>query len=184
MRTVTRVFGLSVALIVSVTSIGWAQKGAVELGVDMALQYSLTDNVNGFETDNVFQIALPTVAVRAGFFVSEALSIEPSLGFSLINVDETFWQVRSLVLILYHFKTDPAMSRFFVAVGPSLLAAGGSGSTATQFGVVGEGGVKLPVADNFALRLAAGVGRFFENDDFIGSWDIFGTFGFSVFLGG
>lgn len=184
MRTASRLLAIVVALLVSTTSTGWAQKGAVELGADMSIDFSLTDNVDSIETDNVFQISVPVLAIRAGFFASAALSIEPTLGFTLINVDETFWQVQSVVLLLYHFNADPTQSRWFVAVGPSLLAAGGGGDTATQFGVLGEGGVKLPVAEKFALRLGAGVGRFFENDDFIGSWDIFGRFGFSVFLGG
>ena len=184
MRMAIRLLAIVVALVVSVTSTSWAQKGAVELGADMVFEYSLTDNINGFDVDNVFQISVPVLAIRAGFFTSDALSIEPSLGFQLVNVDETLWAVQSVILVLYHFNSDPTQSRWFMAVGPSLLAAGGGGETATQFGVIGEGGVKLPVAEKFALRLGAGVGRFFENDDFVGSWDIFGRFGFSVFLGG
>lgn len=167
-----------------------AQEGTVELGVDAEMAIHLVDDPG----NNIFQIAIPfggglidlpraRNGIRVGFFASDAVSIEPSLSFSLIDVDEdTFWQLGFGTALLFHLQTDPDVTRPYLGVGGS-LSTFGDGDSVTQFSVSGEAGLKLPVEERFGLRLGGGVGRFFENDDFNGRTSLYLTFGFSYFTG-
>jgi hypothetical protein len=175
---------LVAALVVSVRPAS-AQKGVTELGFDMALAY---------ETESeVFSVSLPAGGLlstaygpqggfRAGFFLNDVLAIEPALNFQLVSVDdETEIWLGSSVRFLYHFSPDPRDSRFYVAIGPSFTVLD---DDATQLGVLGEFGVKLPIAERVGARLAAGYNHGFENDDLSNRGIIYGTAGLSVLLGG
>lgn len=167
-----------------------AQEGSVEIGVDAEFAYHIIDNGG----DDIFQVAIPfggglidlpraRNGLRIGFFASDAVSIEPSISLSLLSDgDDTFWQLGLGTALLFHLQTDRDETRPYLGVGGS-LSTFGNGDTASQLSVSGEAGFKFPVQNSFGLRLGAGVGRFFENDDFNGRTSIYATFGFSYFTG-
>jgi hypothetical protein len=170
-----------------------AQQGVTEIGFDMALAYETESEI--FSVSVPFggtfgTLVGPQGGVRVGFFLSDALALEPTVSFQLVSESggdfgdgETSTALGSAVKLVYHFRTDPAASRFFVAGGPTFTWVD-LGDSSTQFGLAGELGVKLPIADRIGARLAAGYMHGFENDDFGSRNVIYGTAGLSVFLGG
>ena len=60
----------------------------------------------------------------------------------------------------------------------------GGGDDATQFGVVGDVGVKLPINEHVGARIAASYTHGFDNDDFGNRNILAAVFGISVLLGG
>ncbi len=173
---------------------GLAQKGSVELGADLSASYNLIDDIDGFETDDIFQFSLPfggstaplispQTGFRVGFFVSDAVAIEPVTTFAFLDSggdNITTWSLAAK--LLYHFSPDASRPRFYLGGGGTLsLFSASDSDTETQFGLLGELGVKLPVSDYFGWRLAAGFTRLFESDSLNGQSIIFAAIGFSVF---
>lgn len=170
-----------------------AQQGVTEIGFDMALAYETESEIFSLSVPfggTAGAAVGPQGGLRVGFFLGDAISLEPSVNFQLISSDgETTTVLASSVKLLYHFGTDPDVSRFYVAAGPTFTWVDIDESS-TQFGLTGEFGVKLPIADRIGARLAAGYMHGFESGDFFsdnyfGERNvIYGTAGLSVFLGG
>lgn len=120
-----------------------------EIGMDAGILFRLT-------SPSATNIAIPLPLVRMGFFVSPALSIEPSLGlnsFSGGGLSGTDYTVG--VGALYHFSPSRAASQFYVRPFVSINGSSGnlgSGSS-VAFGV--GGGLKIPLRDRIATRLEA-----------------------------
>ena len=88
---------------------------AIELGIDGALSYESSDNVK------TTSITLPVTKFRVGFFVSDAVSFEPSLALqysrttfesSVTGDEETFSGTAydvdfGLLSFLHRSRTDP-----------------------------------------------------------------------------
>ncbi|MDX1741381.1 MAG: hypothetical protein R3178_08820 [Rhodothermales bacterium] len=160
-----------------------AQQGTMEFGIDSNIGYILTDDVNGFEADDVFAIAIPTTAFRFGYFVSNQVSIEPALAVDFFTSDgDSFLDLSLSAGVLYHFSADPAKTRPFVRFSPTIRLIDRGDNSASQFGLVGQAGIKAPLKGPLAAKIAVGVKRDFENDDFFGATTIFGTFGLSFFV--
>ncbi len=170
--------GLVVALF-GVTQPAVAQ---VELGLDAGVQVISFDT--DFDSDNLTQIGIPVSNLRVGFFISPSVEIEPN--FSLQRASSggssaTEWDIGAN--LLYHFGDDPAMTRFFVAFGPSLVVASGGDETDSQFGVTVGAGVKIPASDLLLFRLGAGYTKFFEKENELVGLNVFTfLFGFSVMV--
>lgn len=160
----------------------FGQGRPVELGLDAGFEIQLTDAVNGFDTDNVTVIAVPAQRFRVGFFVSDAVSIEPAVGFAYVNFsDESLTELSAALAILYHFTSDPDRPRFYLGIGGGLDLIDVGDASDTQFGIGGALGVKLPVGDQFAVRLEADYVRGFESDDRLGTHNLAALVGFSFF---
>ena len=186
----SRVYSILTAVIVASAGNAMAQQGITELGVDMAAAY---------ETESeIFSIALPgggTVetilgpqgAVRLGFFLSDAVSLEPATSLSLLSGDgETTFAWAFGTKLLYHFSVDPSKARFYTAVGGTftLIDLGEFVDSRTQFGASFDLGAKLPISDSVGGRIAASYTRGFGTDSFSSRNILAAIFGISVFLGG
>lgn len=138
----------------------------VEIGMDASFSSTSFDDID----QSVTQINFPEQMVRAGFFASPSLSVEPSLGFSVVDVaDESITALSAGLDLLFHFSPDMSAPQLFVAVGPEVMRVNLGGDGESQFGLGGDFGVKLPVARQLAVRLAAFYTRFFETDALFGS---------------
>jgi opacity protein-like surface antigen len=188
MRWVRVVPFLAAGLVIASVDDALAQKGVTELGVDMAFSYETESELFGIMLPgggSAESIVGPQGAVRIGFFLSDAVSLEPATSFNLLSGDSETLTVWAFALKLqYHFNADPGRARPYLGIGPTFTLVDLGGESSSQFGLTGELGVKLPINEHVGARLAASYTRGFENDDF-GSRNILAAvFGISVFLGG
>jgi hypothetical protein len=153
-----------------------AQGQPVELGIDGGLAISF----NG-STSTAFQ--LPFQSLRVGFFPSDAVSLEPAVSVNYLKFEEidAIYTLGLELGALLHFISDRSRSQpyFRPLAGIQLLAAGGE--SVSQFHVGGGFGVKVPVANQLAVRLEAGFQHAFENEDVSGGNSIMAAVGLSFF---
>ena len=190
MRKVMRlVCGVAVPLLVAGPLS--AQRGAIELGMDAIFAWHNLDGVD----DNLFEIGgpiggfttlAPVQGLRAGFFLNDMVSVEPSLGFSLLSTgDDSLNRLALSLTGLVFTSRDAVRSRPFLGVGGSFSNLGVSDEPSVQqFGVHALAGMKVPVVEKVAFRFAAGGARFFESDEMEARWTVFGTLGLSYTIGG
>lgn len=182
---------LSAAALLLVVNAGvaFAQSGVTEIGFDMAFSYETESDLFGISLPvggQLESLTGPQGGVRAGFFVSDAVAIEPSTSFSLLSGNsETATSWAFATKLLYHFSTDPSRARAYLAVGGTFTLFDFSGlDSVTQFGLVGDIGVKLPINEHVGARLAASYTRGFSNQDLESRNILAALFGLSVYLGG
>ena len=143
----------------------------VELGMDAALSFGMGAPAG---SSNVTLFQAPVPSIRAGFYLSPELSIEPSLGLQYASANGGSSTDYMLGLgALYHFSTNRAENQFyvrpFVNFQSSSLSGGGTSTSATgtQFGA--GVGIKMPMADRFATRFEANIAHNsnhnFDNSD-------------------
>ena len=166
-------------------------RGGTELGVDMAFSHNMIDGID----DNLTQLTLPFgggqsaflsphAGLRAAFYLSPSLAIEPVTTFSYTKLGEgheTAWSFAAKVQ--YHFSERVTAVRPYLAAGGTFgLLDSNDSDSESQFGVTGEFGLKVPFEDYFGLRVAGGYTRLFENDNLPTQDILFLTVGFSVFF--
>jgi hypothetical protein len=153
-----------------------AQRRPVELGVDGGLGL----NFNG-RTLTTFSV--PIQSLRVGFMVSNNVSIEPSTAINILKLEgsEAIATISLSLSGLFHFTPDRSTAQAYFRPQAGLNFITGGGESASQFGAGGGFGVKMPVADQIAIRLDGSFVHSFENDDFAASNGIAATVGFSVF---
>lgn len=153
-----------------------AAQRPVELGIDGGLAFKLNE-------PTAVQLALPISTFRAGFFVSDAVSIEPRISLDWTKVSEldAFYALSAGLGALFHFGQGGDRARGYVRPFAGLELLGGGGESVSQLQVGGGIGVKLPMVSRLAARLEAGVQQGLENDDFQSSTRIYALFGFSFF---
>ena len=139
----------------------------VELGMDAALSFGTGAPAGA---DNETDLSIPVAAVRAGYFLSPALSIEPSLGLQYASaggVSGTHYVLG--VGALYHFSTVRTANQIYVRpfVNFESTSFSGSGtSTSTTGTAFGAGlGIKMPWVDRFATRFEVNMAHN-SNDNF------------------
>ena len=170
------VTGVTLALTLSVPSA--AQEGRVELGMDAGLIVSINSDV-----DNTTSVSVPLQRLRVGFFLSDAISLEPTLALNILSGGgETATTIEAGGSILYHLRTDPTESRLYVRGGAGLSYADIGDFSASQFGISGGVGIKT-AGDPISLRFEGVIGYNFENDDFVSSVPIGVLAGVSVITG-
>ncbi len=132
----------------------------VESGVNGGLAISF----NG-STSTSFQ--LPFQSLRAGCAPSDAVSLEPVVSVNYLKFEEidAIYALGLEFGALLHVISDRSRSRpyFRPFARLQLLAAGGE--SVSQSNVGGGFGVKVPVANQLAVRLEAGFQHEFENED-------------------
>ena len=159
----------------------FAQQGAVEFGVDAGYELSIVDN-----SDNVSSVGIPLQNLRIGFFVSDAVSIEPSVSSCASSVailssgGTTLTTFSGAASLLYHLSQDPAQSRMYLRGGAGIAVIDLGSNSVNQMGVSGGIGVKAP-AGPLAIRIEGHGGYSFENDDLASSIDLGVLFGISFF---
>ena len=143
----------------------------IELGVDAAIS---TDDVT-----DATEISIPLQRLRAGFFLSPRISLEPTLAYNRASADDGSANAFDGALgLLAHVVGSPTghirTSSLFVRpfAGLSRLSFdiddpdGGTNESVTQANAGVGLGVKLPVGDRLAWRLEGIYTRRFESDEF------------------
>ena len=163
----------------------------IELGIDAALTYESSDAADGVS------FTVPVPRLRVGFFLSDAVSLEPSLAFnysrSTFHSDLTDEDITisgsSYVLdfgLLYHFSTDRTKKQVYVRplIGLSGFSSGDDDNddSASQVAFGAGLGVKLPSTNRLATRLEAGFVHRSEDEPRLPSSNrIYGSVGISFF---
>ena len=165
-----------VGVVLLVPTLLVAQDRPVELGLDGGLSIS-------FNGGTATSFTLPFQSVRAGFFLSDNVSLEPAASLNYLKLEnvDAIATVGLSFAALVHFNPDRSRAQpyFRPQAGFTLLTAGGE--SASQLHVGGGIGVKLPVANQLAVRLEAGFQHSLENDDFAGASTVTAAVGLSFF---
>jgi hypothetical protein len=179
---ISKLFSAAVLLAgIAVATPAAAQSG-VELGLDGTISRVTSDG------GDYTLVSIPVSRVRAGFYLNELVSIEPTLSIQWQDYDGGSLTAAALGAgLLYHFNGDRARTRPFVEGNVQLLYVSEKidaidfDESATQFALGGGVGVKTPMADRFDLRLEAFVQHALESDDFFSSTTFGVLFGFSFY---
>jgi hypothetical protein len=129
----------------------------VELGVDAGLNSELTG------TNKTTAFTAPLQQMRAGFFMSPTVSIEPTLALStrstsgVPNSSVTAYGIG--IGMLWHLSESRAVNQMYVRPFLGFDGVSTSGASASAFSFGAGFGVKIPVANRFATRLEANMSR-------------------------
>lgn len=179
-------FALACLVILPSPSRAAGGAGSVELGLDGSLSLRSFDSTYKgsipADVDNVFSVSLPVSQVRVGIYSTDAVEIEPTLGFSLVSQGgDSAHDIHLGVSLLYNFHGSEGGVAPFVSIGVGLHSVDFGSGSASQALAGGGVGMKAALGDRSAFRLQASFARNFENDDFLGSWDLGLAFGYSFF---
>lgn len=171
----SRVIMALTALTLGGAAVASAQR-PIELGIDGGVQFDL-------EEPKTTVIGLPFQAMRVGFFLSDKISLEPSVAFNWIKTsgEDSFSTLGLDAGLLYHFSTDASASQLYVRPLAGISRVSGGGESWNQFQVGGGLGVKLPMADRLKLRLEGNIRHGLESDDIPSGTALGLTVGFSFF---
>jgi|SRR5687767_1945677 len=146
-----------------------------ELGTDASASL-------GFGDQKSFSIDIPTGVLRAGYFVTPKLSLEPQLIFhSLAAEDQEGQSVWALQIGgLYHLSTDRTRRQYFIH--PGIAFTGGSAG-APEFTILSAlVGAKQPwFGGRLAMRGEVGLVHQLEEAPFEAQTSIVFNFGWSVY---
>lgn len=153
-----------------------AQTRPVELGFDGGLNVSF----NGSTTTS---FSVPFQSVRVGFFVADAVSVEPTVSLNYLKIEglDAIATIGFSFAALYHFTPDRSKPQPYFRPQAGLMFVTAGGESASQFHAGGGIGVKVPVTTQLAVRLEAGFQHSFENDDFPRASTITAAVGLSFF---
>ena len=191
-RTMLLALGLTVSAIVPQV-LGAQRTGAkrpIELGIDAALAYQSGDRVKATT------LSIPVTRFRAGFFLSDAVSFEPSIAlhYSHVTVENqaTGNETTSSgtdydfnLGLLFHFSTDRTRGQTFIRPFVGLRGFSGESDFGSSSGSQGSFGlalgVKNPLTSRLASRFELGFAHATDDNDFPASNQIFLAFGLSFF---
>jgi len=175
MRVRSRVLAMLIGSL-CLTAPALAQGRPVELGLDAGVSFSLSD-------PTVTTVNVPVQDLRAGFFVSDRVSVEPRVALSYVKVEnsDALTTATAALGALVHFSGDRNRSQPYFRPFGGLTFVDVGGGSETQFNLGGGIGVKLPVAERMAARLEADYAHAFETDRFASSDAVALTVGFSFF---
>ena len=175
MRACTRTTALA-ALTLLMPILLAAQRRPVELGVDGGLGID-------FNGGTLTTFSVPIQSLRIGFMASDNVSIEPSTSINILKYEgaDAIATVSLALSGLFHFTPDRSMAQAYFRPQAGLNFITDGDDSASQLSLGGGFGVKLPVADQMAIRLDGSFVHAFENDDFAGRNGIAALVGFSVF---
>lgn len=176
MRTRIGVAAALAAAVLALPSSGSAQGRPVELGIDAGGTLDLS-------AGNAVVIGIPVQDFRAGFFISDAVSVEPRVALNYLDGDggDAIVTVAAQLGPMIHFSPERGRAQGYVRPfgGLNFLKVGGESDT--QFALGGALGVKLPIAERLATRLEASFTHGFETSNFGGGNAIGLTVGLSFF---
>ena len=155
------------------------ERGALEIGMDGFVGGRLYDQSEAF-VDDVFYVNMPVASIRVGMYLDDRMSLEPGLGWSLINIDGETLSELDFDLSLLYSLADPSKTAPYIRVGGGVVLVNSDLPASTQFSAGVALGVRIPAGDRFAVRLQGGVDKNFEGD-FIASTDVGAKIGLSFF---
>jgi hypothetical protein len=171
MRPSSVVVALLAAAALTLPTPGSAQGRPVELG---------TFDLSG---GSAIAVSIPVQDFRAGFFLSDRLSLEPRLALSFFDSDGTSSQtaLSSQVGALVHFHGDRTRAQPYIRPFGGVLFLDVGGNNDAQFLAGGGIGVKIPIADRLAARVEGVYTHGFESSG-LGTTDAVSLLvGFSFF---
>jgi hypothetical protein len=132
----------AVATLCLASSVALSQKSSAPMLWEFGADAGISLNHQSGSSSTVLQFPVPVI--RAGAYVTPALSIEPALGFSRISGGGSAVTTVNLIIgALYHFETAPTMSqpyvRPFIDYTHQSLSGPGAGSASTTGLGVGLG---------------------------------------------
>jgi len=134
-----------------------AQERPIELGLDAAVSIGLGDNSRTV-------ISIPAQAFRAGFGMTDRVSVEPKFGINIISGDgESVSLYRAEVGLLYHLAAARDRMRSGVYIRPFAGLSGFStgsddNDVSDTNGLIGVGlGLKVPLLSRVSSRFEANV---------------------------
>jgi len=136
----------------------------------------------GLDDPKSLIISIPVSQVRAGYYFSDVLSFEPSLGFfsATSKGSQAFSQWTVGLGVKYDLAADRKLQRLFVH--PFLTFTGGSGGQDTQTGLgAGIGFMKPAMGDRFQWRLEGGLQHRLKSGPIPSSTGIYARAGVSIF---
>ena len=152
-----------------------AEQGFWELGTDFGISLGIDD-------PKTFNIDIPTGLLRAGYFITPEISLEPALSFnSQAQEDETafsFWLLQ--IGGLYHLSTNRRADQYFIH--PSIGFTGGSEGVPDFTILSATFGWKKPwMNDRLAMRFEAGLSHRLKEGPIDAATAIIASAGFSVY---
>lgn len=166
-------FGLMAAVVTALTpNAAWCQdKGRFELGFDVGATYRFADPQ--WQSSDYIQVTAPEPRLRAGYFLTDRVEIEQSIGWIVTYVNERGdhnTQVSDIQIYeiaqLVSFRSGPSSPyvRFGVMLRPG---------TAMSLG----GGMRIGMGEDRSMRIQFTVGR--EQRRPLG-WDASASLGLSL----
>jgi hypothetical protein len=154
---------VTLVLLVIFGSPAVAQDRPIELGIDAGASLRL-------EQPRLTSISVPAQRLRVGFFVSDAVSVEPSVFLSHVRVaGESFSFYMADIGLLLHLTAAPATPTWYLRPFAGIVGVGGSDRTGNTDWTAGiGGGLKGPLAERLLWRAEANFRRHFapgELDD-------------------
>jgi len=151
----------------------------IELGLDGVLAVNL-------ETPRSTSLVIPVQRLRAGFFVTPTISLEPALSLNRYSSNGSSSTDLDFVAgALFHLNPSRASAQPYLRPFVEILhrsfdgdVGGGSINTAVLGGGIG---IKLPIADRFAWRLEGAYSHVLERDRVPAQNILSAYFGFSFF---
>jgi hypothetical protein len=156
--TPARIVLLALALLLPTSTLR-AQSGApIEWGVDAAVTVSFDPTVT--------IVSIPRSHVRAGFFISPSLELEPRFGLVSVSASgDRVTQTQLELGMLLHFDTSRLDTQPYLRPFVGLQSVSGAGPSSTN-GDVGVGlGIKIPIGSRFAFRPEANYRHVFGDVD-------------------
>lgn len=168
--------GLVVAIL-SVVGVATAEaQRPIELGMDAGVMINLDD-------PKTTAFSLPIQGFRAGFFLSDRISLEPAIAFNWIKAsgEDAFSTLALDAGLLFHLTPTAGRSQVYLRPVGGLSRFSGGDESASQFNIGGGLGVKLPLADRLKLRLEGSLRHALESDDLASGTALGLTIGVSFF---
>lgn len=158
-----RMFSIAGLWLLAISSTAFAQRGAnaaepsPEVGVDAALTFDLSGN------PKTTRFALPVQGIRAGFFLSPTVSLEPSAHINTASGGGTSLTEYGIgIAMLWHLSPSRTTNQWYLR--PFLDFSGFSArnlpsESAVTFG--GGVGIKMPIGpgNRFATRFEGAFGH-------------------------
>jgi hypothetical protein len=162
MCTRLRCAALAAALVL-LPSLALAQGHPVELGIDAGGTFDLSGG-------NAVAIGVPVQDLRAGFYLTDNVSIEPRMALNYLDGDggDAVVTVAAQLGPVIHFTPDRARAQGYVRPFGGLTFIHIGSESDAQVAVGGALGVKLPLAERLAARLEGSFTHGFETSHFGG----------------
>jgi hypothetical protein len=163
--------------LLAVASTGAQAQNPIEVGIDAQIGFGLDDQGTS--------INIPAQKVRAGFMLTPAMTIEPSLGFVRLSNDGSSISGTAIdVSLLYHFSPSRAARQFYIRPVVGLQRSSFSdddtdvSESNTDLNIGVAGGMKIPLMDRVGARFEAEF-RNYMNDPSVSALNL--NFGLSYF---
>ena len=150
-------------------------QGFWELGTDVGFAIGLADPKS-------LSIDIPTGLLRAGYYITPVITLEPALSFHSLAQEsaegQTFWMLQ--LGGLYHLSPDRRQDQFFVH--PSIGLTGGSQGVSDFTFLNGTFGWKNPMlAGRLVMRLEGGISYRLKEGPIDSELSVIGLAGWSIY---